>query len=420
MDWHLKPAWTRGEDPPITTEVAATIELLRRAPEPGRLVLTGTDSVSIAAVGIEALVHGWQVAFPAGGQDIDRWGDSTYTLRLRADLPHAQLHHGHLPQRDGQWDVAMSTSGTTRRPRTFGFTLAQLSGVCNLYQQLYGLDAEAIILTALPAAHNFAFVAGVCAAAATGAGMLFAPTHTDVIAQLARHRTHNRVVVLASPVLLEQEGIEQVATANLLIDSGTAPVSRPHILALRERGADIREGYGTTETLSLTHFDTLGTVTSAGTVGTTLSGISCRIGDGDLVEVRTPYLGTELDHQLAPGPTNFSHWTSTGDVGVIDQRGQLRILGRAGDQSIAGLWPRDILDALGETLGARTASITTQPDSLTIHVLHPLPEDVHRCLVDLCALLTTLPKSAIEVTTPAHQLTYSMKLPRPDTSQESR
>jgi len=411
MAWHLTPAWTSTQAPPAT-DVSNTIDLLRRT-QPGRLVLTGTDSVSIATVGVEAIGNGWQLAFPAGGTDIDRWPDTLYTLRLHADLHGTRLHRGCLSHRDGHWDVAMSTSGTTRAPRTFGFTLTQLTGVCSLYQQLYGLDEQADIITALPAAHNFAFIAGVCAAATTGAGMLFAPTHSDVIAHLASHLHQRRTIVLASPVLLEQEGIERVATPNLLIDSGAAPVSRPHVLALRDRGADLREGYGTTETLSLTHFDTASTEQSAGTVGTTVPGVSCRISTDHLVEVQTPYLGKELDKELLPAAATASPWAGTGDLGAIDPHGQLRLLGRAGDQPIAGLWPRDILDALGTTLGARTAAITSQPDALTVQVLQPLPEGVHQCLVDLCASLTSLPRTAIHIITPARALTYSMKLPRP-------
>jgi long-subunit acyl-CoA synthetase (AMP-forming) len=56
----------------------------------------------------------------------------------------------------------------------------------------------------------------------------------------------------------------------VLVDSGGAPLGITGISDFRDRGIDVREGYGLTETASLTHFDTEATAASLGTVGTAM------------------------------------------------------------------------------------------------------------------------------------------------------
>ena len=94
------------------------------------------------------------------------------------------------------------------------------------------------------------------------------------------------------------------------------------------------------------------------------------------MQVCSPYSGIELGDDLHMPDLTLTTpgWIGTGDVGTVDTHGRLRLLGRTGDQLLAGLWPRDILDALGEVLGARTASIVPAADSLGIQLLSPLPE----------------------------------------------
>lgn len=413
MDWRLAPAWS--DHVPSTAVdglVATVIARIDRACVPGRLMITGTDSVSLCRLAMHAIRRGWQVAFPAGRPDIHRWDVSSYSLKVVVDFDDQVVQDGRLPRRDDAWDIAMSTSGTTGRPRTYGFSMDQIVEVSDLYGDVYGLEPESRIVTALPAAHNFAFVAGLCAAGEAGACVVFARHPDGVVRWLKDHNDGGRVVVLASPVLLEQQGLDRVGHADLLVDSGAAPVSRPYLLKLRNAGVDIREGYGTTETLSLTHFDTDGSMESAGTVGHVVPGVSCRIDEDNSVSVRSPFIGTALDGSLQPCGPGDPGWIRTGDLGVVDAAGRLRLVGRVGDTQSGGRWPRDILDDIGEVLGARTASVRCTRERVEIHVLSGLLDYERSVIEDRVQAMTGLPRRSISIVDSRRQLTYSLKLPR--------
>jgi acyl-CoA synthetase (AMP-forming)/AMP-acid ligase II len=418
MGWTLTPAWSYASGGGSTPVAGQAIRAIERARAPGRLVLTGGDSVSLAAAALRALDLGWQVAFPAGAHDLRRWAEADFSLRVALGGRDELVETGGLAERAGSWDVAMCTSGTTGSPRTFGFSSGQLAGVCGLYRDYYRLDERAAIVTALPAAHNFAFVAGVCAAASAGSAMVFARTHTEVVSWLAARAGQGqagRVIVLASPVLLETGGLESLPETDLLVDSGAAPVSRPYLARLRRAGIDIREGYGTTETLSLTHFDTDGTLESAGTVGYTVPGVDCRVGGDFAVWVRSPFTGTPLDSHFEPAAGPAPDWITTGDLGSHDAAGRLRLLGRAGDTRLGGAWPRDVLDALGEVLGPRTASVAIDERGVRIRLLTELTDQERAAVQGIAMTLTGSGREAVAVTDAVGQLTYSLKIPRADT-----
>ncbi len=444
MGWKLTPAWSRPAAGGGTPAAGQAVRAIERARVAG-LVLTGSDSVGLASTALRALDLGWQVAFPAGERDLRRWAEGDFSLRVALGGADELVEAGGLTERAGPWDVAMCTSGTTGSPRTFGFSTGQLAGVCDLYRDYYRLDERAAIVTALPAAHNFAFVAGVCAAASAGSAMVFARTHTEVVSWLAARAGQgsaaqgsaaqgraaqgraargrvpeggapgDRVIVLASPVLLEAGGLESLPEADLLVDSGAAPVSRPYLARLRRAGIDIREGYGTTETLSLTHFDTDGTLESAGTVGYTVPGVDCRI-DGDFtVWVRSPFTGTPLDSHFEPAAGEAPDWIATGDLGGHDAAGLLRLLGRAGDTRLGGAWPRDVLDALGEVLGPRTASVAIDERGVRIRLLTEMTGQERAAAERIAMALTGAGREAVSITDAAGQLTYSLKIPRAGT-----
>jgi hypothetical protein len=66
-----------------------------------------------------------------------------------------------------------------------------------------------------------------------------------------------------------------------------------------------------------------------------------------------PTIGVPLD----PAKSACSGILTTTDLGVIVSGRRLRLRGRANDQQIAGLWPRDTLDAFGPHLGRRCTLI---------------------------------------------------------------
>jgi hypothetical protein len=113
---------------------------------------------------------------------------------------------GHL---EGQFEGQNGTSDhperlreNRRAPRR---TIAQLDVVTSWYQAIYQVTPDSIIVTSLPAAYNFTFVAGVLLAACLGARLHLSSGSHRVLDDAARLASSaDRLIVLANPVILDQ------------------------------------------------------------------------------------------------------------------------------------------------------------------------------------------------------------------------
>jgi len=308
----------------------------------------------------------------------------------------------------------MYSSGSTGgSPRAYGFTTAQLDIVTAWYEAIYQGTRDTIIVTALPTAYNFAFVAGVLLAARLGARLHLSSGHQHVLADAAiLARSADRVILLANPVILDQAVLSGRMPANVLVDSGGAPLSTAAISDYRAQGIDLREGYGLTETASLTHFDVEADAASLGTVGHALLGTHASItrrNSKPLIQLTSPAIGIPLDPvQPLPGPI-----IRTTDLGQIDRQGRLRLLGRDDDEQINGLWPRDTLDALGPILGRRCALIRHNAGQVKIRLLTNPSQEIRAALRRHAADLLELPLRQVDVNHHGSKpLLHSAKLTR--------
>jgi acyl-CoA synthetase (AMP-forming)/AMP-acid ligase II len=306
-----------------------------------------------------------------------------------------------------------SSGSTTGTPRGYGFTTAQLDVVTSWYQAIYQVTPDSIIVTSLPAAYNFTFVAGVLLAARLGARLHLSPSHHRVLddaARLARHA--DRLIVLANPVILDQATLTAAFPASVLVDSGGAPLSTTGISDFRDHGIDVREGYGLTETASLTHFDTEAAAASLGTAGTAMPGTRATITARDgkpVIELSGPATGVPLD----PAEARPAGSLLTTDLGATDPHGRLRLLGRADDEQIGGLWPRDTLDALGPILGRRCALVRHQQGQATVRLLTAVtPATATALRARAAGLLGITPEDVTITVHGAAPLLHSAKLTR--------
>ncbi|MEU8310745.1 AMP-binding protein [Actinomadura sp. NPDC048955] len=183
----------------------------------------------------------------------------------------------------------------------------------------------------------------------------------------------------------------------MLVHSGGAPSSTTAIADYRAHNIDVREGYGLTKTASLTHFDTEATDETLSTVGAPMAGVSAIIaednGDQPLVELSSPALAVPLDTgEPLPDPT-----LRTTDLGRIDARDRLRLLGRADDHPVARLWPHDTLE---NPRPATQAPLCPRPppgpQRITVHTLTP---PALACgIIGRAADLLDLPREHVTVT----------------------
>ncbi|MEV6987461.1 AMP-binding protein [Sphaerisporangium sp. NPDC051017] len=413
-EWRISTTMT---GPVAARRLAAeTHPPLRRASGDRRTYLiAGTRQAAIAACAASALDDGHRVVLLPGESGHSVHGALPVGTRLQiGDQGVATRPLGGSGARDG-WDLAMFSSGsTTGNPRGYGFIRHQLDTVTAWYESIYQTTRDSVIITALPAAYNFTFVAGALLAARLGARLHLADTFRDVLLDAVRlAATADRVVVLANPVVLDQVTTDMRLPGHVLIDSGGAPLSTTAITYYRSHGVDVREGYGLTETASLTHFDTEAVTTSVGTVGTAMPSVGTTItteAGRPIIEVTTPAVGVPLDPAEPPsGPV-----LRTTDLGHIDDHGRLRILGRADDYPIGGLWPRDTLDALGPVLGQRCALVRhLAVDQVTVHVLAPANPETFDALKETAAGLLGLPLDRVAVTSQGQApLLHSAKLTR--------
>jgi len=380
----------------------------RPSPPRRTYLLTGTDQPRLAASAHATLMNGHRVVLLPGQHS----GAAPGGIRIQVNAGST----AHAPYAGtevrGGWDLAMFSSGSTAgTPRGYGFTAAQLGIVTGWYQDIYRATPDSIVVTSLPAAYNFTFVAGVLLAARLGARLHFSTSAEQVIREAASlARDGDRVIILANPVVLDQAGLPQFLPGSILADSGGAPLSATAITSYREHGLDLREGYGLTETASLTHFDTEATSASLGTAGAAMPGVTTTIAAGKpLVTVTSSATGIPLD------PAEPAHGTTllTTDLGAASGTGRLRLLGRADDQQIAGLWPHDTLDALGPLLGRRCALIRHHDDHACIRLLTPVGPALTAALRGKAASILDLPPGNITITCQGTApLLHSAKLTR--------
>ena len=114
---------------------------------------------------------------------------------------------------------------------------------------------------------------------------------------------------------------------------GAAPMP-PELLRWYARiGLNIAEGYGMTENLAATHI-TVPAQQAFGTVGLPYDGVQCRLdpSDGE-IQIRSPatMLGYYKEPEMTRRAFTDDGWMHTGDKGVLDAAGNLKITGRVKD-----------------------------------------------------------------------------------------
>lgn len=261
-----------------------------------------------------------------------------------------------------KWNIGMFTSGSTLKSRLYVFTRKQIDETLEWYRQIYGMTEDTLIISPLPPAYSFTYIAGILNAYKNNSEYLY--TSAESVYQTIEQKkdSYDKIVLLANPVILDYLSAKQYdvsARAKLLIDSGGASLSTKAIKHFRNMGFNLREGYGLAETCSLSTFDIEGNDKSIGTVGKALEGVSISLnqrGENDLVNIKANNIGTQITMNGVI-IEEVSDVFQTTDIGRINDDGLLTILGRYNDFPINGFYPKDSLECIADIIGAKCALI---------------------------------------------------------------
>ncbi|MFV3308386.1 FadD3 family acyl-CoA ligase [Pseudomonas sp. NY15181] len=280
----------------------------------------------------------------------------------------------------------MFTSGTTGYPKGVLCAHGQNLRLFDNWGETVGLGAEDRYLIVNPFFHAFGFKAGWLAALIRGATIL--PQRTFDAEDVLRRVEHDRVTFLPGPPALYSAMLEHARRGDFDLSSlrvaVTGAASVPPVLVQRmgsELGFDsVLTAYGLTESCGLATLCRPGddVQTVASTCGRPLEGIEIRCVDGEGRALPSGQVGEVLirgfnlmrgyfnDAQATAEAIDAEGWLHTGDVGVIDERGYLKITDRLKDMFIVGgfnCYPAEVERLMMEHPAVAQVAVVGVPDA---------------------------------------------------------
>ena len=279
-------------------------------------------------------------------------------------------------------DIALViyTSGTTGRPKGVLLDHANLAAMSSSLIEHFELTGADRSLLVLPLFHVNGLVVSVLSPLRAGGDVVVAPrfsidTFWDAVAE---HRPTFFSAVPTIYSMLEAEDSRDVDCSTLRFAvSGAAPAPGRLLERFEERfGVPVIEGYGLSEGSVASTINPLTGPRKPGTVGVALPGQQVRVvsPDGTPLPAGEPgevvIRGANVMRGYLGRPAETAEvvrdgWLHTGDVGVIDEDGYLRLVDRTKDMVIRGgenLYPKEIEECLHQHPAVLEAAVVGRPD----------------------------------------------------------
>ena len=271
------------------------------------------------------------------------------------------------------------TSGTTGRSKgamlTHDNLLSNALALCDIWR----FTAADRLIHALPIFHTHGLFVATNVVLLSGASMVFLPKFdADEVLRLMPRAT----VLMGVPTfyvrLLQHPGLTREATAGMrLFVSGSAPLlAETHAAFGARTGHAILERYGMTETNMNTSNPYDGDRV-AGTVGFPLPGVDLRVtepesgaplpaGETGMIEVRGPnvFKGYWRMPEKTAAEFRPDGFFITGDLGKVDARGYVHIVGRGKDLVISGgfnVYPKEVETEIDQLDGVVESAVIGVP-----------------------------------------------------------
>jgi long-chain acyl-CoA synthetase len=288
--------------------------------------------------------------------------------------------------------MVLYTSGTTGKPKGASISHASLLlHTLLLLQHALGLDDKSRVLCVLPLSHSYGCRLAMLAPFYARARVVIMPRF-DATRCLHALRTEKVTWFPGVPTMFTAIG--QLAQGTDSHDAADSPTTQPasHLRwalcagapladetvrrAEAALGVELRQGYGMTEAT----FSTLNAPPDErviGSVGKPAWGVELRIVDAEGADVPRGQSGQVLvrgpnvmtGYLLDEDATNEAlsdGWVHSGDVGMLDEAGRLRIVDRIKDLIIRGgynVYPSEVENALGAHPDVHEVAVVGRPDA---------------------------------------------------------
>jgi len=345
------------------------------------------DNAEPAVVVCSGANFGWvsKIAFKAGTQYVFTLNDNrTGSLLDRA--VHCSDKHAVVENAADDMAAILYTSGTTGRSKGAMLSHENLLSNAQTLKTYWGWRIGDVLIHALPIFHVHGLFVAIHGALLNGSKMIwmskFDPKY--VIQKMPEATVFMGVPTLYVRMLTEASLTKQQASHMRLFVAGSAPLLIETFKAWQDRtGHTILERYGMSETVMLTSNPYAADARypgqserRGGTVGFPLPSVQLRVHSDDGVELPVG----EIGGIQVKGPNVFSgYWRmpektkeefttdgffKTGDVGKIDERGYVVIVGRSKDLIISGgynVYPVEIEGYINDMTGVAESALVGVP-----------------------------------------------------------
>lgn len=325
---------------------------------------------------------GWvnAIAAKAGTRNVFTLNDDR-TGSLLAQAARCSDRHTATAKTADELAAILYTSGTTGRSKGAMLSHGNLLSNAQVLKDYWGWKPGDVLIHALPIFHVHGLFVALHGALLNGSKMIWLGKFDP---KLVVRKMPEATVFMGVPTLyvrlLAEPGLTRQAAANMrLFVAGSAPLLIETFNEWKERtGHTILERYGMSETIMLTSNPYLPVQGErrGGTVGFPLPGVSLRVRGDDGHEC----VADEIGGIQVKGPNVFSGywrmpektkeeftedgWFKTGDVGKVDGRGYVVIVGRSKDLIISGgynVYPAEIEGYINEMDGVAESALVGVP-----------------------------------------------------------
>ena len=285
----------------------------------------------------------------------------------------------------GDAAVIFYTSGTTGLPK--GALLTHLNLVMNATTNAFDgneIRRDDVVMGSLPLFHVYGQSVAMNTTFRLGTTVVLQPRF-DAAGAIDLMVREGATIFMGVPTMYVQllEAAPQAAALPRLRDCVSGGASLPVVVLERFEatfGAPIYEGYGLSETSPTATANQKQFGTRAGTIGHPIWGVDVEIADetvpdaillrptgerGEVVVRGHNVFAGYLDDPAATEQVMVDGWFRTGDIGVKDEDGFVRIVDRTKDLVIRGgfnVYPRDVEDVLSRHEDVAQVAVIGVPD----------------------------------------------------------